>query len=124
MPESTLYDRLGQREGIRTVVDRFYDRLLNDPDLGPLFEDADMDLLRETQTTFLCDAAGGPETYDGTPVQEAHSHVPFTPDLIDRALHHLEASLLASDISQTDAEAVVEAVAAYQEELLASEEAE
>ncbi|MFC6793352.1 truncated hemoglobin [Halobaculum halobium] len=59
MASDTLYDRLGGHEGIRAVVDEFYDRLEADEELGPLFEDADMERLRETQTDFLCEAAGG-----------------------------------------------------------------
>ena len=46
MPDDTLYDRLGEREGIQAVVDDFYDRLLADDDLGPFFAGADMEKLR------------------------------------------------------------------------------
>jgi hemoglobin len=120
MAETTLYDRLGERDGIRAVVDEFYDRLLADEELGPFFESADMEKLRRTQTDFLCEAAGGPETYDAEPVREAHLHVPFTPEHIQRAIDHLYDSLDAFDVPEEDAEVVVGAVAAYEEELLAS----
>jgi hemoglobin len=124
MSETTLYDRLGGHDGIRAVVDDFYDRLVADEELGPFFEDADMERLRKTQTDFLCEAAGGPETYDAAPVREAHLHVPFTPDHIQRAVELLYESLDAFDVPEEDAEAVVEAVAAYEAELLASPEDE
>jgi hemoglobin len=120
MAAETLYDRLGGQEGIQAVVDDFYDRLLADDDLGPLFEDADMESLRRTQTDFLCEAAGGPETYDGPPVREAHLHVPFTPDHIERAVELLYASLDAFDVPDDDADAVVQAIASYEADLLAS----
>lgn len=119
MTDDTLYDRLGEREGIRTVVDDFYDRLLADDDLGPFFADADMKKLRRTQTDHLCEAAGGPETYDAEPVREAHLHVPFTPELVERAAELLYQSLDAFDVPEEDADAVVGAVAAYEEDLLA-----
>lgn len=122
MSEETLYDRLGGQEGIRAVVDDFYDRLLADDELGPLFEDADMETLRETQTDFLCEAAGGPETYDAAPVRGAHLHVPFTPELIQRAIDLLYESLEAFDVPESDADAVVEAIAAYETDLLATSE--
>ena len=122
MTEETLYDRLGQREGIRAVVDDFYDRLADDDSLGPFFQTADMELLRETQTDFLCEAAGGPETYDAAPVREAHRHVPFTPDDIQRAVTLLSESLDAFDVPDEDADKVVQAVAAYEQELLATPE--
>lgn len=119
MTEETLYDRLGGNEGIRAVVDEFYDRLLTDDELGPFFEGADVERLRRTQTDFLCEAAGGPETYDAAPVREAHLHVPFTPDHIERAVELLYESLDAFDVPEEDADVVVRAVAAYEADLLA-----
>ena len=119
MTEQTLYERLGEQEGIRAVVDDFYDRLLEDEELGEFFETADMEKLRRTQTDFLCEAAGGPETYDAEPVREAHLHVPFTPAHIQRAIELLYMSLDTFDVPEKDAEAVVQAVAAYEKDLLA-----
>ena len=120
MTGDTLYERLGGYEGIRTVVDDFYDRLSADEKLGPFFENADVESLRETHTDFLCEAAGGPETYDAAPIREAHLHVPFTPEHIQRAIDLLYESLEDASVPDDDAEAVVRAVAAYEEELLAS----
>lgn len=124
MSDENLYERLGGRDGIRAVVDDFYDRLLADDELGQFFEDADMERLRRTQTDFLCEAAGGPETYDAEPVREAHLHVPFTAEHIQRALDLLNASLDAVDVPEEDATQVVQSIAAYQEDLLASAEEE
>jgi hemoglobin len=124
MAEETLYERLGGNDGIRAVVDDFYDRLQEDDELGPFFEDADMERLRKTQTDFLCEAAGGPETYDATPVGEAHLHVPFTPAHIQRAVDLLSESLEEFDVPEDDAGKVIEAVAAYEDDLLASPDGE
>lgn len=120
--EDSLYSRLGGREGIRAVVDDFYDRLLDDEALGPFFEDADVSRLRRTQTDFLCEAAGGPETYDAEAVRAAHLDVPFTPAHIEQALALLRESLGAFDVPEEDAELVVEAIAAYEADLLARPE--
>jgi len=119
MSERTLYERLGGHDGIRAVVDDFYDRLVADEEIGPFFEGSDMELLRRTQTDFLCAAAGGPETYDAAPIREAHLHVPFTPEHIQRAVELLEESLDAFDVPEEDAQKVVNAVAAYEADLLA-----
>lgn len=120
MTETTLYDRLGRYDGIRAVVDAFYDRLLVDEGLGPFFEDADMEKLRETQTEFLCEATGGPETYDAEPVREAHLHVPFTPKHIQRAIDLLYETLDEFDVPDDDVDTVVQAIAAYEGDLLAT----
>jgi hemoglobin len=122
MSEQSLYERLGEQDGIRAVVDEFYDRLLADDELGPFFETAEVEKLRQTQTAFLCEAAGGPETYDAESVREAHLHVPFTPAHIQRATELLYESLDTFDVPDEDAEAVVDAVAAYEDDLLARPE--
>jgi hemoglobin len=120
MGDSTLYGRLGGKEGISAVVDDFYDRLVADDLLGPFFEDADLDSLRRTQTLFLCEAAGGPQEYDATPVKEAHLDVPFEPKHIQRAITLLYESLDEFDVPDEDADAVVGAVAQFEDELLAT----
>ena len=119
MARESLYNRLGGHDAIRAVVDDFYDRLLDDEELELFFENADVERLRRTQTDFLCEAAGGPETYDAEPVREAHLHVPFTDAHIERAVDHLRDSLEAFDVPAEDAKKVVAAVAAYREELVA-----
>ncbi|WP_436925034.1 truncated hemoglobin [Halosimplex amylolyticum] len=120
MTGTTLYERLGEREGIQTVVDDFYDRLLADEELGPFFDDADLETLRRTQTEFLCETAGGPETYDAAPVRDAHLDVPFTRQHVQRAITHLTESLDAAGVPDEDAETVIQAVAAYEDDLLAT----
>lgn len=119
MGDETLYSRLGGHEVIRAVVDDFYDRLLADDELGEFFENADMEQLRKTQTDFLCEAAGGPETYDAAPVREAHLHVPFTPDHIQRAVELLYESLAEFDVPDEDADQIVQAIATFEDDLLA-----
>jgi len=96
MAQETLYERLGGHDGIRAVVDDFYDRLLADDDIGPFFEGSNLETLRRTQTDFLCEAAGGPETYDAEPIREAHIDVPFTPEHIQRAVELLTAASRSS----------------------------
>ena len=119
----TLYERLGKRDGIRAVVDDFYDALLNDEELARFFEnsDADIERLRRTQTDFLCEAAGGPETYDAAPVREAHTDVPFEPSHIQRAVEILSETLESHGVTGDAADAVVNAVAAHEDDLLAED---
>lgn len=119
MSDETLYSRLGGREAIRAVVDDFYDRLRADEELGPFFQDANMEKLRQTQTDFLCEAAGGPESYDAAPVRQAHMHIPFTSDHIQRAVALLSESLEEFDVPDEDAEQVVQAIGRYEQDLLA-----
>ena len=120
--DETLYDRLGGRAAIRAVVDDFYARLLADDELGPFFADTDMDSLKEHQTDYLCEAAGGPADYTGPEIRAAHLHVPFTESLLDRSVDHLLASLDEFDVTGDDRDAVVGAVTQHADDLLATRE--
>jgi len=120
--DETLYERLGGREAIRAVVDDFYARLLADDELGPFFADTDMESLKEHQTDYLCEAAGGPAEYTGPDIRAAHLHVPFTDALLDRSVEHLLASLDEFDVTGEDREAVVGAITTHADDLLATAE--
>lgn len=120
MADDSLYDRLGRREGIAAVVEAFYDRVLADELLAPLFADSDVQRLRELLTDFVCDAAGGPESYDGPPVRAGHLHVPLEAAHVERAVELLEATLAESDVPEEDADAVLDVVLSYEDDLLAT----
>src|SRR3954451_6335625 len=49
----SIYERLGQENGIRTAVDDFYQRVLADPALAGYFDGVDMRKLRGHQTALL-----------------------------------------------------------------------
>ena len=118
----TLYERLGEQEGIRDVVEEFYARLVTDEQLGPFFVDAPLERLKQRQTTYLCDATGGPETDTGISVREAHLHLPFEPAHIQRALDLLAETLRAHGIAEPDINRVIETIACLEDDLLARQQ--
>jgi len=115
-----LYERLGGREGIRAVVDDFYDALADDSQVGVFFEDVKLEKLRQVQTDFLCEAAGGPESYDDEPVREAHADVPLEPSDVRQAVAVLRETLESHGVTESDTEAVVEVIAAHKKDLVAN----
>lgn len=117
--DTTLYERLGERDAIAAVVDRFYDRVLDDEELSGFFEDVDVKALRTHQTQFLSAATGGPVAYGGAGVQEAHEGLEITDEAFDAVADHLGASLRAFDVEPADREAVLETVEDLREEVVA-----
>jgi hemoglobin len=61
----SLYDRLGGKAAVAAAVDRFYERLLADPDLRLFFAQANLSRLRKRQGQFFAQALGGPAGYKG-----------------------------------------------------------
>ena len=70
---NSLYHRLGGDAAIEAAVEHFYDRVLQDPLLGPIFADVPMARMRAHQSRFLAAACGGPNIYEGRDLGRAHA---------------------------------------------------
>jgi hemoglobin len=115
----SLYDRLGQDVGIRTAVDDFYQRVLDDPQLKPYFDGVDMNRLRGHQTKLLVQVTGGPVQYDGRDLADAHRGLGITPEDFDRVVAHLVATLTDLGVTPEDIAEVGSALVAHREEIVA-----
>lgn len=100
-------------ESIREAVDLFYERILGDPTLAPMFASADMRRLRTHQRFFVLQALGGPSLYSGRDMQHAHAGLGITGPQFERATELLIESLrdvgVAPDVvdrAATDVEAL------------------
>ena len=76
--EQPLFDRVDP-EFFTRLVDRFYDGVVTDPVLAPLYPPDDLDGARERLRLFLTQFWGGPQTYSD---QRGHPrlrmrHAPF-----------------------------------------------
>jgi hemoglobin len=76
--KDALYRELGGTPGITSVVDAFLPRINGDARINTLFRDVDHDDLRRLVIEQLCAATGGPCTYTGRSMQEAHSGLNLT----------------------------------------------
>ena len=82
--ERTLFERFGGLDGVRAIVDRFYDLMDARPDARELrdLHGADLMSAREKLFAFLCGWLGGPPLYVrqyGHPRLRAR-HLPFAID--------------------------------------------
>jgi hemoglobin len=62
-PEQVLFERVDGVAFFTRLVDRFYDGVVDDPVLAPLYPPDDLDGARERLTLFLVQYWGGPTTY-------------------------------------------------------------
>ncbi|MBL0385945.1 globin [Tumebacillus sp. ITR2] len=77
-PEKTVYEMIGGGDAIRKLVDAFYKRVGEHPDLKPIFPD-DLGPVADRQYLFLTQFFGGPTLYSnqyGHPMLRAR-HMPF-----------------------------------------------
>jgi hemoglobin len=85
------YDRIGGGAAVREAVERFYTRVLDDPDLKPYFTTVDVSEVKRHQVLLLSQVLGGPANYAGRELGAAHSGLGITDDHYDRVVDHLVA---------------------------------
>jgi hemoglobin len=76
--KDALYQELGRSEGITKVVDLFFQRINADARINTLFRSVDHNDLRRLVIEQICAASGGPCTYTGRSMEEAHSGLNLT----------------------------------------------
>lgn len=76
--QQTLYEKLGGKESIRTVMDEFVQRLKADPVIGDQFAATDANRLASQLTDQVCEATGGPCKYVGMDMKSAHAGMNIT----------------------------------------------
>lgn len=101
----TLYEQLGGKESIRTVMDDFVLRLTMDPRIGDQFKDTNRARLSALLTEQVCEATGGPCKYPGLDMKAAHAGMTITKAHFNALVEVLVDSLNAAGVPfglQTD----------------------
>lgn len=91
--EISLYERIGGAPAITAAVDRFYDRVLADPELKNFFNGVSRSRLKAHQFAFLSQAWGGPKQYSGASMRDAHSRLAIEQRHFDGVAVHLVETL-------------------------------
>jgi len=71
--DKKLYDRLGGKDAISAVVDEFLANVQADAAINAMFANADLKGLKTKLVDQICQATGGPCTYQGKTMKEAHT---------------------------------------------------
>ena len=106
----SLYDRLGGVYNIATVVDDFIGRLMVDPRLNanPRVDEAHHRVspagFKFLATEMVCWATGGPQTYSGRPMGDAHRHLMITDQEWQAMLDDFQQSLDRFGVPQPEQE--------------------
>lgn len=70
-----LYQALGEKEGIRLLMDDLVMRLRADQSIGPMFMDIKPAYLKQQLTDQLCRISGGPCVYEGEEMKKSHAEL-------------------------------------------------
>ena len=96
----SLYERLGGRQALHTLIDLFYYKVLLDPELKKKFDGADMISLKQHQLELMTCIFGGPEEYPMERLRAAHKNLHITDAQFDAVCRHLEHAMKEMGIAQ------------------------
>jgi hemoglobin len=99
---ATLYERLGGPDAITAVVDAFVARAAGDDRINSKFGRTDIPHLKKNFADQLCEATGGPCTYTGRSMREAHDAMRVTAGEFDASIQDLEGTLDELNVSTTE----------------------
>ena len=75
---SDLYEQLGERKGIASIVEDMLYRIVEDDRINQAFKGVDVVQFHRNLTDQLCQLSGGPCTYTGRSMREVHKAMAIT----------------------------------------------
>jgi len=112
MAAVSMFDKYGGFSVVSKIVLDLYERLLDDDDLGPFFDDVDFARIVDHQTKFVSSVMGGPAAYTDTQIEKLHNHLPITSAHFDRLAVILTQVLQDHGVDDDDANEIVGGFAA------------
>lgn len=105
--QRTLYERLGGRDAIVTVVDSFVARVAADDRINKKFARSNIPRVKALLVEQICNATGGPCTYRGRSMKETHRNMGVTDGEFDALVEDLVATLNQFNVAKADQDALL-----------------
>ena len=116
--DDTLYDRIGGEAAINSLIDKFYDRVLKDPELRHFFENSSISQLTKMQKEFFAAALDGPVRFADNDLTHIHQNRGIRRKHFRLFVNHLISVLEGEHlISRRDAMDIVFRIATYVEQI-------
>ena len=107
--EKTLYEKYGGFSTVSKIVMTLYDKLLDDDDVGPFFDNVDMPKLIDHQTKFVSSLMGGPASFTDTHITNAHKHLTIYDAHFDKLKLLINETLSEFSVDEEDIQTVLAA---------------
>jgi hemoglobin len=97
-PDGSLYQQLGEREGIENVVEDLLYLIVEDERINQQFKGMDVAQFHQNLTDQLCELSGGPCSYTGREMRELHSDMDITDTQFNALAENLILAMEQNDI--------------------------
>jgi len=98
----SLYDRLGGKDAITVVIDDFVANVAADKRINARFAKTDIPHLKRMLVDQVCQATGGPCTYTGKSMRDAHAGMKITEAEFNALVEDLTQSLDKHKVGQQE----------------------
>jgi hemoglobin len=99
---ATLFERLGGKTPIESVIDDFVARCAGDERINAKFVRTDIPRLKVMLVEQVCEATGGPCRYSGRDMKETHRGMGVTGGEFDALVEDLVSTLNAFNVPQRE----------------------
>ncbi len=106
----SIYEKYGGFGTVSRIVMRLYDRILDDDNLGPFFDDIDMPRLIDHQTKFVASLMGGPASFTDAHLIGAHRGLDIHDKHFDRLVELVGETLSEFNVEDADNKTVQGAI--------------
>lgn len=87
--QDSLYQDLGERSGIASIVEDLLYRIVDDPRIAFQFRGMDVVQFHQNLTDQICELSGGPCTYTGRSMVDVHTGMNVTESQFNALTEHL-----------------------------------
>jgi hemoglobin len=118
-PPPTLYDKLGGKDGVAGIVDSFVADITTDKVVNKFFpKSKKLDHFKQMLADQICHEAGGPCTYTGKSMKEAHKGMGITDVQFAAVIQDLTLALEEKNVSKEDTQALLGKLGAMQDDIV------
>lgn len=107
--KKSLFEKYGGFSVVSRIVMDLYNRVLDDDDVGPFFDDVDMSRIIDHQTKFVSSLMGGPASYTDEQITLMHARLDIGTLHFDQLKILLSQTLDDHDVTPEDVEEIVSA---------------
>jgi hemoglobin len=100
--QASLYDRLGGKDAITVVIDDFVANVAADKRINARFAKTNIPHLKQMLVEQVCQATGGPCTYTGKSMKDAHKGMKITEADFNALVEDLTQSLDKHNVGATE----------------------
>lgn len=117
-PPPSLYEKIGGEAAVNAAVDLFYKKVLADERINQFFDTVDMEGQHAKQKAFLTMVFGGPNSYTGKDMREAHKHMSLTEEHFNAVAENLVGTLKELGVAEEDINSIVEIALSVKDDVL------